>query len=38
VLKLFQRFPDLVEAEQGAPLWRALPFFRGLEVYQVMAP
>lgn len=38
VLKLFERFPDLLEAEQGAPVWRALPFFRGLETYQVKAP
>ena len=38
VLKLFQRFPHLAEAEpDAAPQWRSLPFFRGLERYPVIA-
>ncbi len=31
----FQRFPTLRIAETGEPQWRALPFFRGLERFQV---
>jgi len=31
----FQRFPTLRIAETGAPQWRALPFFRGMERFLV---
>ncbi len=31
----FQRFPTLRIAEDGAPAWRALPFFRGMERFRV---
>jgi len=36
--RLFQRFPDLRLAEPDAePVWRTLPFFRGLERLEVAA-
>jgi len=36
--KLFERFPGLTLADPGgAPQWRALPFFRGLERLMVVA-
>ncbi len=36
--KLFERFPDLRLADpDGAPEWRTLPFFRGLERLMVVA-
>jgi cytochrome P450 len=38
LLRLFDRFPDLRLADPDAPpLWRTLPFFRGLERLDLMA-
>lgn len=38
LVKLFQRFPDLRLADPAAPpIWRTLPFFRGLEELIVRA-
>jgi cytochrome P450 len=38
ILKLFQRFPDLRLANPDeAPVWRTLPFFRGLEKLMLRA-
>jgi len=38
LVRLFERFPDLRLADpEAAPLWRKLPFFRGLERLDVMA-
>ena len=37
LVKLFERFPDLCLADPGAaPVWRTLPFFRGLERLDVV--
>lgn len=38
LVRLFDRFPDLRQADPGAePVWRTLPFFRGLERLDVVA-
>ena len=38
LIKLFDRFPDLRLADpDGAPVWRTLPFFRGLERLELLA-
>ena len=38
LVRLFERFPDLRLADpEAAPLWRKLPFFRGLERLDVVA-
>jgi hypothetical protein len=38
LLRLFQRFPELRLADPDAPpVWRTLPFFRGLERLELMA-
>lgn len=38
VAMIFERFPDLALAHPDeAPVWRALPFFRGLEHLQVLS-
>lgn len=38
LVRLFERFPDLRLSEpDAAPLWRKLPFFRGLERLDVVA-
>ncbi len=38
LIKLFERFPGLKLADpDGAPAWRSLPFFRGLERLMVVA-
>ena len=34
-VRLFQRFPDLKFAKAEPPVWRALPFFRGMEALWV---
>ena len=37
LVKLFARFPDLRLADpDAAPVWRTLPFFRGLERLDVV--
>jgi cytochrome P450 len=35
ILRLFQRFPNLARADDGPPLWRAVPGVRGLESLEV---
>jgi cytochrome P450 len=38
LLQLFQRFPNLRLADPGAaPVWRSMPFFRGLERLDLLA-
>ena len=38
LVKLFERFPDLAFADSdAAPVWRTLPFFRGLERLELRA-
>ena len=37
LVRLFERFPDLRLADAAAePVWRSLPFFRGLERLDVV--
>jgi cytochrome P450 len=38
LVKLFERFPNLAFADpDAAPVWRTLPFFRGLERLELRA-
>jgi hypothetical protein len=38
LLKIFERFPNLRFAKPDeAPVWRTLPFFRGLERLELLA-
>ena len=37
ILKLFKRFPNLSMVNPDNPVWRTLPFFRGLERLEVKA-
>jgi hypothetical protein len=38
LVKLFERFPNLAFAEPDTPpVWRTLPFFRGLERLELRA-